>query len=84
LRALIRTDDEEKYIEPDSRVCDEMDYYEEKENGTLGAVEGEHDDLVMTTAGGIWLALRYSYLDLPRAKKAFEKKKTPPPIESTF
>jgi hypothetical protein len=54
------------YYERDSRTCDEMDYYETKPNGTVGAVEGEHDDLVMATAIGVWVCV--SYLDLPKPK----------------
>lgn len=44
---------EEGYIEYDSRVCDEYDVYEMKPDGTYGAVEGQHDDMVMCTAIGI-------------------------------
>ena len=47
------------YIETDSMACDEADTYEIKEDGTYGAVEGSHDDLEVTTAGAIWLALRH-------------------------
>lgn len=47
------------YIEKDLRACDEMDYYEIKPNGTYGAVEGQHDDMVITTAGGVWLAIKH-------------------------
>lgn len=52
---------EESFVERDSRVCDEMDTYEIKPNGSLGAVEGCHDDLVMATAIGLWICV--SYLD---------------------
>lgn len=54
-------------IERDSRSVDEMDSYEVKPDGTLGAVEGTHDDLVIVSAGGIWLAT--SYMPLPLLKK---------------
>jgi len=40
------------YIEYDGRVCDEMDSYEIKADGSYGAVDGGHDDMVMTTAIG--------------------------------
>ena len=40
------------YIEYDSEVCDEYDWYEIKDDGTFGAIEGQHDDLVMATAIG--------------------------------
>ena len=33
-----------------------MDYYEIKQDGTYGAVEGQHDDEVIITAGGVWLS----------------------------
>lgn len=47
------------YIERDSRACDEMDTYEVKSDGKYGAVEGMHDDHVIVTAGGIWMALKH-------------------------
>jgi len=53
-----------EYIERDLETCDEMDVYEIKENGSYGAVDGEHDDLVMTTAGVFWLS--NSYMDMPK------------------
>ena len=48
-----------EYIERSSRTCDEMDSYEIKPDGTMGAVEGAKDDLVISTAGGVWLATSY-------------------------
>lgn len=41
------------YIERDVRALDEADYYEIKDNGTFGAVEGEHDDIYMSRAIGL-------------------------------
>lgn len=41
---------EEGYIERDSRALDEADYYEIKEDGSYGAVVGEHDDIYMSRA----------------------------------
>lgn len=38
------------YIERDVRALDEADYYEIKEDGSYGAVTGEHDDLYMSRA----------------------------------
>lgn len=52
------------YIERDVRACDEMDTYEIKKDGTYGAVEGCKDDLVMTTAIGVWIC--FKYLPIPR------------------
>jgi len=59
------------YIERDLRACDEMDFFEIKKNGKYGAVDGQHDDLVMSTAIGVWISLRY--MDAPfLAKKTFK------------
>lgn len=44
------------YTERDLRACDEMDTYEIKPNGSYGAIDGEHDDHVIVTAGGVWLS----------------------------
>ena len=41
----------------DIRILKEMNWYEKKEDGTLGAVKGEHDDLVMATAGAYTIAV---------------------------
>jgi len=43
------------YIERDILTCHQLDVYEEKPSGELGAVEGNHDDLVMVTAGVRWI-----------------------------
>lgn len=56
LKAALR---DEEYIERDLCTCDELDYFETKADGTMGAVDGEHDDLVITDAGSVWLALDY-------------------------
>lgn len=52
LNAALR---ENGYIERASSTCDELDYYEIKQDGSYGAVEGQHDDEVIITAGGVWL-----------------------------
>lgn len=46
------------YIERDIRACNEMDAYEIKPDGSYGAVDGEHDDHVIVTAGGVWLSYK--------------------------
>lgn len=51
------------YVERDMRACDEMDYYEIKPDGTYGAIDGQHDDHVMSTAGAVWIS---SKMPLPR------------------
>lgn len=57
------------YIEPDERVCTEMDCYEIKADGKLGATDGEHDDLLMATAIGLYVALDINKLPLPRLRR---------------
>jgi hypothetical protein len=47
------------YVERDREAVYEMQMYEVKPDGTMGAVEGQHDDMVMATAGAVWLALRH-------------------------
>lgn len=73
LKAAIRLGDDGQrgYIEKDDRACDEMDQYENKPGNKLGAVDGAKDDMVITTAGCVWLATEY--MDPPRIKKPVEK-----------
>jgi hypothetical protein len=47
------------YVERATGACDEMDYYEIKDDGRMGAKEGKHDDRVISRAGAVWLALRH-------------------------
>lgn len=54
--ALNRDIRDDGYIEYDGRVCDEMDSYEIKPDGSFGAVDGGHDDMVMTTAIGRYVS----------------------------
>lgn len=62
---------DELYYERDLRACDEMDTYEIKENGTYGAVEGCHDDMVMATAIGLHIC--FNYMPLPAEIKPDER-----------
>lgn len=55
------------YIESDERNCSEMDVFEIKQNGSVGAVDGSHDDYVMTTAIGLHIAI--NVMPLPRLRK---------------
>ena len=61
LNAAIR---ECSYVEKDERACDEMDTLEYKVDGSIGAVDGSNDDIVITTAGVVWLALKYMSLPI--------------------
>jgi hypothetical protein len=44
------------YEERNIAACDEFDYYEQKKDGSMGAVEGQHDDRVISRAGALWLS----------------------------
>jgi len=52
------------FFDPDVQLADEMATFEIKEDGRLGAVDGNHDDVVISSAGTAWLALRH--MDPPR------------------
>lgn len=43
----------------DQRSMDQADTYENKGNGSTGAVSGSHDDFVMSDALGVWCSLSY-------------------------
>ncbi|MCM1092520.1 MAG: hypothetical protein NC421_01040 [Lachnospiraceae bacterium] len=43
------------YVERDEGACDELAVYEVKPNGSFGAKEGYHDDILMTRAIGLYV-----------------------------
>jgi hypothetical protein len=53
------------YIEHYSLAADEADTYEWKPDGSIGAVEGSHDDIIMSTAIGVTVALDSRFLGKP-------------------
>lgn len=60
---LVKTIREGLYVERDERCLDEYLTYERKPNGAYGAIDGMHDDLLMSR--GIGLLLCFTELDLP-------------------
>lgn len=44
------------YIEHDEMACHEFDVFERKPNGSYGAQEGEHDDILITRCIGLYVA----------------------------
>lgn len=64
---LIKVVREGMYIERDERCLNEMLVYEKKQNGSFGAVQGEHDDLLMTRAIGLHVC--FNEMDTPRIVK---------------
>ena len=57
---------ESPYIERCQEACNEYDTYEKKENGAFGAIEGHHDDLLMTRLIGMYVAYE---MPLPKEQK---------------
>lgn len=55
LTVLIAAVRDGEYTEHDENACDEMSSYERKPNGTYGAKDGHHDDIVMTRAIGLYV-----------------------------
>lgn len=53
MQAALRDD---LYYERNKNACNEMDTYELKEDGTFGAADKCHDDLVMTRAIGLFVS----------------------------
>ncbi|MDO4511162.1 MAG: hypothetical protein Q4B68_05010 [Bacteroidales bacterium] len=47
---IVRMVRDGRFVEHDSDAIDEMSWYEEKPGGTLGAIKGKHDDIVMSRA----------------------------------
>lgn len=63
MNAQVEAIRDDLYFENDVRAVDEMDYFEIKDDGTLGATEGQHDDILVSTAGCNWLSMKY--MDIP-------------------
>ncbi len=53
ISTLIETVREGLYVERDGRCLDEYATYVRRQNGSYGAVDGKHDDLLMTRAIGL-------------------------------
>jgi hypothetical protein len=52
------------FIEHAQEAIDEYNCFEEKPDGSKGAVEGAHDDIVISRAGALWLA--QSFMEPPK------------------
>ena len=64
ISTLVRGVREKLYAERCEAALDEMLTYERRANGSFGAIEGAHDDILMTRAIGLHIALHE--MDLPR------------------
>lgn len=72
LNAALR---DSRYVERDKMAAAEMDYYEVKDDGRLGAKDGKHDDMVVSRAGSVWIALNYMSPPKLIERKAQRKKR---------
>ena len=64
ISTLVKVIREGLYVERDKRCIDEYLNYERKPNGSFGAKQGTHDDLLMTRAIGLHIC--YYEMDLPQ------------------
>ena len=64
-RACLR---DHEYEEHDVRCADEMAFLEKKSNGSLGAITGEHDDLIDTTAIALYVSTREMALPVQKVR----------------
>lgn len=46
------------FIERDRRMLDECGWYELKQNGTYGAIDGQHDDIYMSSGINLWVSAK--------------------------
>lgn len=53
------------YVERSAQTCDELDSFEAKPDGRLGAVAGQYDDAAIATMGAVWLALKAETVPAP-------------------
>ncbi len=68
------------YIEREADACDEYDVYERHPNGSFGAKEGYHDDILITRCIGTYICSNESV-----TSPALGYHRTPPPIsEASF
>lgn len=57
------------WTERDTRCIDELLTYEQKQNGAFGAIEGKHDDLLMTRAIAMYLCYKPGELPQPERRE---------------
>ena len=62
------------WIERDINATDELGFYEKKDNGSHGAISGQHDDILMTRAIGLYIC--YREMELPKIIENKTKKRT--------
>lgn len=76
ISTLVKVIRDRLYIERDERCLDEYNTYERKKNGAYGAIDGKHDDLLMTRAIGLHIC--FYEMDVPRLIPIVKKTTTKP------
>ncbi|MBR1792088.1 MAG: terminase [Bacteroidales bacterium] len=66
ISTLVKVIRENLYVERDKRCLEEYLCYEKKKNGSFGAIEGKHDDLLMTRAIGLHIC--FYEMELPKTR----------------
>lgn len=66
INTMINTLRNKQYIERDEAACHEFDVFERKPNGSFGAQDGEHDDMLITRCMGVFIALQEPITNTPR------------------
>lgn len=67
---------EKGYVERDGEALDEARTYEQKENGSYGAKEGRHDDILMTRMIGIYVAYAMPMPEMEEEKKIISQRRS--------
>jgi hypothetical protein len=69
ISTLVECVRERLYVERDERCLNELSTYVRRQNGSYGATEGAHDDLLMTRAIGLHVALHEMPLPVVREER---------------
>ncbi len=67
ISTLVKVVREGMYVERDERCLNEYKTYERKQNGAYGAIDGKHDDLLMTRAIGLHIC--FFEMEIPKVIK---------------
>lgn len=68
------------WVERSSEAIDEFVVYEKKQNGSFGAIPGEHDDRLMTRAIGLFIV--YCEMELPKRIEKINKPRASRPASA--
>lgn len=81
---LVKVIREGMYVERDQRCLDEFLMYERKSNGAFGAIDGKHDDLLMTRAIGLHICFNEMETPVVVKRDKLKLNNTPAVSEATF